>query len=283
MTTSMYLSTPAWLTIIFSMFTFLGYCQHPRPTVGVCASAAQQEEAQRAGFDFMVPGVSPYLLAAADGNEIHALPVYACNVFLPAKAKCVGPEANAEALMAYADTVFRRAQQLNVPIIIFGSGAARRIPDGYSLNQATEQFVTLCRKLADRAATYGVKIALENLNSEETNFITTLEEARLICEQVNRPNFGINADIYHMLKEREPATQLQKAGKHIVHCDIAEPENRTPPGVEGTDFTAYLEALKAIGYQGGIGVEARWTDFPSQATTAYETLTRQLDAVYRTH
>lgn len=67
------------------------------------------------------------------------------------------------------------------------------------------------------------------------------------------PNFGINADIYHMLKEGEPAGQLLKVRRYILHCEIAEPANRTSPGVEGTDFTPYLRALKAIGYQGGIG------------------------------
>jgi sugar phosphate isomerase/epimerase len=251
------------------------------PMVGVCISAEKQYEAQDAGFDFIVPGVSTYLKSNVADNEIYRLPVYACNVFLPSDVKCVGPEVDVEALLAYADTMFRRARERNVPMIVFGSGAARKIPDGYDRQQARAQFVALCKKLATSAEAYNVKIALENLNSGETNFINTVEEAYIIAEQVDMPNFGINADIYHMLKEREPAEQLLKVRRYILHCEIAEPANRTPPGVEGTDFTSYLKALKAIDYRGGIGVEARWTDFAVQAGVACRTLKTQLATVYQ--
>src|SRR5690606_2244360 len=142
---------------------------------------------------------------------------------LPARLKCVGEEADAEAVVAYADTVFRRAQQRGVSIIVFGSGAARRIPEGYDRSRAVNQFVELCSRLARQASTYGVTIALENLNRSETNLVNTVEEARSICEAVAAPNFGITADIYHMLREGEPAENLLKAGKYIFHCDIAEP------------------------------------------------------------
>ncbi|MEH6305934.1 sugar phosphate isomerase/epimerase family protein [Olivibacter sp. CPCC 100613] len=252
------------------------------PKVGVCISVEQQYDARNAGFDFVVPGVSAYLNTHLTKNDkIYALPVYACNVFLPANIKCVGPEVDVEGLVAYADTVFRRAQERKVSMVVFGSGAARKIPDGYNREEAREQFVALCKKLAASAAAYNVKIALENLNSDETNFINTVEEALLIAEQVDMSNFGINADIYHMLKEGESAEQLFRVQRYILYCEIAEPANRTPPGVEGTDFTAYLRALKAINYKGGIGVEARWTDFKRQSVSARRNLQKQLTAVYR--
>ncbi|MGK9120389.1 sugar phosphate isomerase/epimerase family protein [Olivibacter jilunii] len=250
------------------------------PKVGVCTSVERQYEADDAGFDFIVPGVSTYLNSNSY-VDIQVLPVYACNVFLPSNVKCVGPNVDVDALVAYADTVFRRAQERKVPMIVFGSGAARKIPDGFDRRQARAQFVALCKKLAARAAAYKVKIALENLNSSETNFINTLEEAILVAEQVDMPNFGVNADIYHMLKEDEPAEQLLKSKQYIMHCEIAEPANRTPPGVEGTDFIPYLKMLKAIDYQGGIGVEARWTDFKMQSVVACRNLRKQLAAVYR--
>lgn len=66
------------------------------------------------------------------------------------------------------------------------------------------------------------------------------------------------ADIYHMLKEAEGVDIIEKAGGYLVHCDIAEKENRNPPGELGQDFRPYLIALKKIKYAGKIIIESMW-------------------------
>ncbi|MFC3196474.1 sugar phosphate isomerase/epimerase family protein [Parapedobacter deserti] len=283
-----FLMVTCWLGIIVTM---QGTAPRPYtpmpPSIGVCASADRMADAGNAGFEFIIPSVAAYLKPTLSDSEFSfdegkgSMPILACNSFFPAQMKCVGPEANVDSLLAYARTVFSRAERRKVSLIVFGSGAARKIPEGYDKALATGEFVGLCIKLAELAAVYDVKIALENLNKEETNLVNTVDEARVICEKVNMPNFGINADIYHMLKEHEPAHHLSAASKHIFNCEIAEPQNRTPPGVEGTDFSIYLRMLKEINYKGGLAVEARWSDFPNQAPAAYQTLKSQLDAVYQ--
>lgn len=249
-----------------------------QPTIGVCTSIEQQSKAGSAGFDFIIPGVADYLMPTSP-SAAQSPAIAACNMFFPSQLKCVGPEADLDTLLTYAETVFKEAHRRNVPIIIFGSGGARNIPDGYDRTAAVTQFTELCIRLAERAARYNIKIALENLNKEETNLVNTVASALTICKAVNTPNFGINADIYHMLKEQEPPERLLDARGRIFNCDIAEPTDRTPPGTEGTDFTPYLSALRATGYQGGIAVEARWKDFSTQAATACRTLRAQLDQV----
>ncbi|WP_257666926.1 sugar phosphate isomerase/epimerase family protein [Parapedobacter tibetensis] len=258
-----------------------------RPAIGVCVSDDHITQAKDAGFEFIVPSVSSYLKPHLTDDQFSDIvanenlpPVFACNIFFPSKMKCVGPTSNMDSVLAYAKIVFKRAKQVGVPIIVFGSGGARAIPDGFSKNLAVKQFTQLCIELSKLAQQYDVKIALENLNREETNLINTVEAAVEICEQVNMPNFGVNVDIYHMLKEDEPAKNILKARDYILICDIAEREKRTPPGVQDTDFGAYLRALKQIGYSGGIAVEARWDDFSDQATHAHRTLIRQLNIIY---
>jgi len=87
-------------------------------------------------------------------------------------------------------------------------------------------------------------------------------------------------DIYHMLKEDEPADQIVKFGKHIVHCHIAEKQNRTPPGVAGDDFRPYLGALKKIKYKGGLSIECFvYQDFDSQSKKGIEVLQKQISEV----
>jgi sugar phosphate isomerase/epimerase len=83
-----------------------------------------------------------------------------------------------------------------------------------------------------------------------------------------------------MLKENESPDIIEETKKYFVHCDIAEKENRTPPGVAGEDFRPYLKALKKVGYSGVIVIEGRWDKLETQAPVAYQYLQKQLDEVY---
>jgi sugar phosphate isomerase/epimerase len=123
-------------------------------------------------------------------------------------------------------------------------------------------------------------LALENLNSTETNFITTAAEALAMVKRVDHPNFRLCIDIYHMLKENESPDVIEAASKYVVHCDIAEKLNRTPPGVAKEDFRPYLKALKKIKYTGKIVIEGRWENLATQALPAYQYLQQQIDEVY---
>lgn len=207
--------------------------------------------------------------------------LYAANIFVPGDLKLVGPEVDEAAVLAYVDGVFVRCKQAGVRRIIWGSGGARRVPDGFDKGKAKEQFISIARKVALAAKKYGIDLALENLNHTETNFINTAEEALDIVKKVDHPNFRLCIDIYHMLKEGEPASVIEKSKGYLVHCEVAEKENRTPPGVNGDDFREYLTALKKIGYTGKIIVECRWENVDLQAGLAFKSLQKQIDEVYR--
>lgn len=258
------------------------------PDIGVCVGAERAHIAQEAGFDYIVPSVSSYLVPL-ESQDVFAekiktdnpYGVKAINSFLPGNLPCFGPEADRAKILEYAQIVFERASLRNVPMIVLGSGRARNIPDGVDREDATRFFVELCKELADMAQAYNIQIALENLNKGETNFVNTVQEAAEICKRVDRPNFGINADLYHMLREEEKAEAFIKAAPYLIWCDVAEPANRTPPGMEGTDFRPYLHKLKELGYHGGITIEARWDDFLVQAPGAYRELFRQVDEVFK--
>jgi sugar phosphate isomerase/epimerase len=208
-------------------------------------------------------------------------PLYAVNIFIPGELKLVGPEVKEKDILSYVENVFQRCQAAGVKMIVWGSGGARRVPPGFDSAKAKVQFIDIAKKLSARAGHYDIVLALENLNSTETNFITTLNEAYDIVKTVNDPHFRLCADIYHMLKEGESAQDIEQTKPYLVHCDIAEKNNRTPPGTEGDDFRPYLKALYSIGYSKKIVIEARWEDIGKQASPAREYLQRQLMEVYR--
>ena len=206
--------------------------------------------------------------------------LFAVNLFIPGELKVIGPNVDEGAILAYTEKVLQRCQTANVKMITWGSGGSRRLPDGFDPLKAKEQFIYIARKVAAQAAQYNIMLALENLNSTEANFITTLHEALDVVKKVDHPNFRLCADIYHMLKENEDPAIIEKGKGYIVHCEIAEKDKRTPPGTKGDDFRNYLKALRKIKYKGKIILECRWENLAMQAPLAYQELKKQIDDVY---
>jgi len=186
--------------------------------------------------------------------------------------KSVGQEACHDSILKFAETAFRRAKKSGIKVIVFGSGGSRKIPDGFSKEDAKKQFTDLLKKMAPLAKKYGIMVVIEPLNKGETNFINSLAEAAEISTLVHDDNIQILADFYHMMRENESADEIIKYGAYIRHCHIAEKEKRTPPGTMGDDFSSYFIALKKIDYKGRISIEANWDKFELQVKGAVAAL-----------
>ncbi|MBE8723057.1 sugar phosphate isomerase/epimerase family protein [Sphingobacterium pedocola] len=263
-------------------FQKASYAQSTLPELGVCVSVAQSALVKKAGYTFIQPTVSEVLQPTMPDSSFHGekvknseVSVSVVNVFIPGTIKTTGPEVDEAAVMNYATTVFQRAQRLNIPLIVFGSGASRHIPEGFNRDTAFVQFVHISKKLAALAAQYHVVLALESQNKEECNFLNTLKECIAVADAVNHPNFKITVDIYHMMRENEPAAVILEGAKYIYHCDIGEKENRTAPGVIGDDFTAFFSAFQKIGYTGKIALECRFKDLEAELPLALRTIREQ--------
>lgn len=256
-----------------------------RPEVGISGSLGQIPLLVKSGGRFIQPSVGSFLMPQKSDAEFEAnlqkyadapVKIFACNSFLPKELKSVGPEHDQAAVLAYAEKVFQRARKAGVEVIVFGSGGSRRIPEGFSEKEATRQFVALGKKMGELAKKYGVIICLENLNSTETNMITTFEEAYRVAKAIDHPNFRLTVDIYHMLKENESPRVIKKAAKYIYHCDLAEKKGRTAPGVGNEDFRPFFKVLHEIDYRGKIAIECRWGKMEEELPVAIRTVNTQL-------
>ena len=206
--------------------------------------------------------------------------VFLCNIFFPSTMKIAGPEVDETRVLSYADTVLSRAQKAGLSFIVLGSGGSRRIPDGYDAQKATNDFIQLCQKLAVVAGKYKIIIALEGLQSIETNFLNTVKAAGEIVRGVNHSNFRLNADIFHMLRENESPQSIIDNADVLSHCEIAEKQTRSFPGVMGDDFKPYLRALRKANYTGKIFIEGNTSDPVNDLPLSFKYLTRQLKEVY---
>jgi sugar phosphate isomerase/epimerase len=255
------------------------------PQIGVCTGVNNADMLAEMGYDYIEEGVRNFLAPHQDEEvflknlEIASkspIPVLACNSFLPGDMKCVGPDIVHPQILEYARIAFRRAQKAGVEIIVFGSGGSRRIPEGFSKDEATNQFISLLKQMAPIAGEYNVIIVLEPLRSGETNFVNSVAEGAVIVEKVGHPNFRLLADIYHMLMEDEGPESIINHASLLDHMHIAEKEGRSIPGTHGEDFTPYFEAMKTARYKGRISIEGRWESMEAQAPVALETMKKQM-------
>ncbi len=258
-------------------------------SLGVFASYDHASYLKKLGCTYIEESVGGFLLPdgtnstykknKAEFNDLK-FPIWSYVILLPPEIKTVGPQANHKAALERTELALKRAKECGSSYIVFGSGGARHIPDGFDRNKAKQQHIELVKQMAPLAEKHGVTIAIEPLNRKETNFINSLAEGVEIVEAANSPRIQLLCDIYHMMVEDEPASEIVKYGKYIVHCHIAEKEERTPPGVKGDDFRPYLGALKQIGYQGGLSIECfKYDDFDKQIKTGLEVLKQQISEV----
>ncbi|MHC4264174.1 MAG: sugar phosphate isomerase/epimerase family protein, partial [Planctomycetota bacterium] len=162
---------------------------------------------------------------------------------------------------------------------VFGSSAARRLPDGYPRDRAELELTALLARMGERAEHHGIVVCLEPLQPSECNWLNRVSEGARVVRAVSHPNVGVTADLFHMLRSEEGADAIRDAGPWIRHVHVAENTDRAAPGTHGEDFTPYLRALAEIGYTERMSIECRWDDLDRQLPLAIATLRDQLARV----
>jgi sugar phosphate isomerase/epimerase len=222
-------------------------------------------DSREAGFDYVEASV-PNLVRPSDPEEAFeetlaayraaGLPIESANLFLPRKLRCTGPDAVPQDRIAeYAETVCRRLAAAGVPILVFGSGGARKLPEGWPKEEADGQFVALLSRIGPIAERHGVKIAVEPLARVECNYLNTVDEGAALARASGSPAVGVLADCYHWARNGEGAETILAAKDRLIHAHLDTMPNRKAPGVEPYDFVPFFRALVDAGYDGRVTIE----------------------------
>lgn len=219
-----------------------------------------------------------------------ALPLRSCNGFLPGKFRVTGKDADWEPILRYAETGCRRADEVGLKTVVFGSGGARNVPatyyaggkrdwpEGFGPEEGRDQYAEFCAVLAKRIEGCKVTVVIEPLRPNETNIIHYVWQGMQIVREVNHPRIQQLADIFHMMMGREPARSIVEAGPHLKHCHIADWKTRQFPGHDPEQthrLKPYFDALRAIDYAGGVSCECGWGepgDLAKNLETALKTM-----------
>ncbi len=258
--------------------------------IGICSGIENAAKLKQAGADFVEVNVQNFLKPRDDEDafaphveaaKASPLPIRAANGFLPGDLPSTGPDVDAGAIAAYADTAFQRARRLGIESIVFGSGGSRQLKEGWSVEQAMDQFVELLKRLGPIAETNGVTMVVEPLRRAECDFINTLAEGAEAVERTDHPHVRLLADFYHMFNNDERPNDVATFAGLIHHVHIAEKANRTPCGVDGDNFRPFLAPLREAGYAGRISFECKWPEGgpEAHAAEAIVELRKQLDDV----
>ncbi len=202
--------------------------------IGYCVGLKGLEAAKAAGFDYVelatteIAGLSDAEFeAAVEQVKKVGIPTPNANLFLPATLRLTGPDAaSPEEQMVYVRKALARLNRLGVRILCFGSGGARRVPDGFSQDAAFAQLVAFGKRIAPEAQAQGITIVIEPLRRQETNIINTTAEGLALVKAVAHPNFELLVDFFHLASEK------RRSGDHArgpqPHSPSAHGESTRP-------------------------------------------------------
>lgn len=252
--------------------------------LGVCTNPKNIEAVAEAGFEFIEIAFS-WLNSLSEEEyqevlqTVKAAPigVEASNGMLPGHLKVTGPDVDEAAIREYLEKTFKRGQELGIKVVVFGSGAARGVPEGWPQDEAWRQIARYLTIVSEYSVKYGIELAIEPLRRAECNIMNLVTEGTLMSAMLNLPGIGVLGDTHHMVCTAEPLSALTQAGKLLKHIHVSHSMGDAggrdyPYEGDGCDYVALFEALRAAGYEGRVSIEAGCKDFAVDSKKAYAVL-----------
>ena len=250
--------------------------------IGYCGPLKDIDAVKTAGFDYMEVRTSEVAaLSDTDYESVAAkfkrvgLPVLAANLFIPANIKVTGPNIDKERQMEYVRRALDRVSRLGVRLVVFGSGGARQVPEGFSKQEAFQQLVDFGKRIAPEARSRNITIAIEPLRKQESNIINNSTEALAWVNAVNDPNIQLMIDYYHFEVEKEDLSDILKVKDHLRHLHMANPNGRVMPLKWGEyNYGPFFAILRQIHYDRLISLEVSNSNLPVEGPQAIALLRR---------
>lgn len=170
------------------------------------------------------------------------------------------------------------AERLNCPALnLHGTGLdGKGLPVRPVATATGPEWVTAVRTLEQVAALgeqAGRIFNLENLNTAVdhpgTPFARAADTLALV-EAVDSPHLRMNLDLYHaQIGEGNLIELVQRAGAAIGEIQVADVPGRCEPGTGEINYAAIARALRAMGYDGVVGLEGWAAGDPQAALDAF--------------
>jgi sugar phosphate isomerase/epimerase len=226
--------------------------------------------------------------ASLDGAEIRRL---LCAHGLSLSGLCSGHVFGEDRLgLVQPDLTINRAAMARMEELIdfaagFGAGTmvnigrSRGVGDVKRMAETLQLAARVFQELADAAAPVGVRLILEPVLRQEVNFIHSTRDGLEMARRVDRPNFGLMLDTYHMhLEDDDMFAALRHAAPYLWHMHFSD-SNRCWPGSGDINYPRVIDVLHEIGFNspGFVSTEIRpWPDPDAAARLPIEYLRRYI-------
>ena len=177
------------------------------------------------------------------------------NCFIPNSFALTSDEIDKEALADFIEKGMINGKKVGLETVVFGSGGAKRIPDGVDYGTAFNRLVDFLRDIAAPIAKkYDVTIVVEPLCKLEVNIINTVKEGAILAAVCGMDNVADLADLYHMVVENDSIENIIEVGSLLRHAHISCPKaddkgnKRTfMKDINEYDYKPFIDALRAVG------------------------------------
>ncbi|HOW23747.1 MAG TPA: sugar phosphate isomerase/epimerase family protein [Sedimentibacter sp.] len=186
---------------------------------------------------------------------------YVTNIF-PKDLSVIGHDSDTKKIENYLDGLIPRLEKIGCKGIVFGSGYARRLPDG-----ASSSFGDYCMQklivdvLLPKLEKSRMKVLIEPLHPELCNYLNTIEHAAKICKMCDSPYVGIVADSYNLMYYKKTPEEIAKYASYIWHVHLSESDRRAPGNNPSEDLKRFILALRKAKYKGSISLECQMSDY----------------------
>ncbi len=233
--------------------------------------------AAEAGFDYVELPLAEMMDLSEEETEelkksleIAKIPCEACNNFFPKTIRLTGENVNMQEVMHYVKAALSRAEYLGAKRVVFGSGPAKNVPEGFPKERGYQQVTELLKQAARVAEKKGITIVIEPLRKQECNLINTFEEGVQLAKDVDEDAVKVLVDFYHLTEENETVEHLAQYGAdYLRHIHFARPKGRVyPKSMKEENYRPFIDAVRAAGYDARVSCEAYSENFEKDAKEA---------------
>ena len=243
---------------------------------GVLVPVDRLDAALACGADYVEPPIVGNVVIEVDGrwvaNPAFRTPAPAPQfaVLFPGTFELSRPGADLDAVASYLETALSTVAVFAEPgaRVVFGSGAARRVPEDVSFAAGRARFAEVFGIAREAGRSHGLEVVLEPLHKGETNLINSLAEGAVFLDEFGFDDSRMVADLFHIVLEAEPLEVLRRLGPRIGHAHVAD-TGRLAPGTGDWPIAEFVEALHAAGDTGNLTVECHFDDFATELTAAF--------------
>jgi len=190
-------------------------------------------------------------------TKVPASKIYAVNNIYPRDKNIF--EEDLDSTFEYFRKVLKSCADKGAKIITFGSGTARLFKESHNITKNLEKWCKILKEMDTGAGRLGLKIGIEPLNVEETNFIKDINDAAFFIDLLNLKNTGITLDSYHFDKENDSINELIRNVEKVVHFHFASDERKYPLTIS-EKVRELFKVLTSSNYSGRTSIEIDWRE-----------------------